>query len=555
MHCDITISSAPQYEGVYEMPSIQYKMVRTLFKSVGVNKMLAKEGEDFRKLLEKYDKEQKKPLKIPYKKLEGEFEIDSRYINGTRCYTVKVRDSKPRMAVLYLFGGGYILPPDPGDIVLCSEIAENCNAEVWFPLYPMAPSHRLVQTLESSLGVYREILKSFDPEDIRFFGTSSGGGQAMSLCSFIKHEHNDTPLPGRLVLQSPGLQVPPSDKQKAVMESLKDRDVMIPPRFFDNIAPVLATGDEAYLLSPVLDDLTGFPPIDIFYGTEEVMIAYLEDMKDACSRYGGPLNVHIGEGMMHCWGAMSFVPEAQAVRREYFAALSEESHADGITVSRSTGTGGDKCDFYIRVAEDEAKPEARIWDRFAPIYETAMKKDGRIYKWMCGRIREVIGGKDVLELACGPGIISKKVAEAADSMIATDFSNKMIAQAKKGKNPVNLTYEWADATDLRYGDESFDVVIIGNALHVVPEPEKVLSEIRRVLRPDGILIAPTFIHKGDDKAAAVTSRLLELAGIEFGSKWSEEDFAAVLEESGFNITYTKILKASINEMYVECIRK
>ena len=34
-----------------------------------------------------------------------------------------------------------------------------------------------------------------------------------------------------------------------------------------------------------------------------------------------PLTVHIGEGMMHCWGAMDFVPEAQAVRREYFAAL------------------------------------------------------------------------------------------------------------------------------------------------------------------------------------------------------------------------------------------
>ena len=183
-----------------------------------------------------------------------------------------------------------------------------------------------------------------------------------------------------------------------------------------------------------------------------------------------------------------------------------------------------------------------------------MKKDGRIYKWMCGRIREVIKGQEVLELACGPGIISKRVADAAGSMIATDFSHKMIAQAKKGKNPVNLTYEWADATDLQYEDGSFDVVIIGNALHVVPEPRKVLAEIRRVLRPGGILIAPTFIHKGKDKAAAVTSRLLELAGIEFGSKWSEEDFAAVLEESGFNITYTKILKASINEMYVECSR-
>ncbi len=53
----------------------------------------------------------------------------------------------------------------------------------------------------------------------------------------------------------------------------------------------------------------------------EVMIAYLEDFKAACQKYKLPLTVHIGQGMMHCWGAMEFVPEAKAVRQEYFAAL------------------------------------------------------------------------------------------------------------------------------------------------------------------------------------------------------------------------------------------
>ena len=40
-----------------------------------------------------------------------------------------------------LFGGsfgGCILPPDPGDIMLCGQIAENCHTRVWFPQYPMA---------------------------------------------------------------------------------------------------------------------------------------------------------------------------------------------------------------------------------------------------------------------------------------------------------------------------------------------------------------------------------------------------------------------------------
>ena len=144
----------------------------------------------------------------------------------------------------------------------------------------------------------------------------------MSLCVFIRQEHNDIPLPGKLVLQSPGLQVPPSESQMREMEKRKKNDVMIPPRFFTNIAPFLATGDEAYLLSPLLYDLSGFPEIDVFYGTKEVMIAYLDDFQKVCNKYGVVLHSHIGKDMMHCWGAMEFVPEARAVRQEYFKALS-----------------------------------------------------------------------------------------------------------------------------------------------------------------------------------------------------------------------------------------
>ena len=103
---------------------------------------------------------------------------------------------------------------------------------------------------------------------------------------------------------------------------------MIPPGFFDAIAPVLATGEEAYLLSPLLYDLTGFPETDVFYGTREVMIAYLKDFQDACKKYGVKLHTHIGKGMMHCWGAMEFVPEAKAVRQEYFSALGRKTQSD-----------------------------------------------------------------------------------------------------------------------------------------------------------------------------------------------------------------------------------
>ena len=139
-----------------------------------------------------------------------------------------------------------------------------------------------------------------------------------------------------------------------------------------------------------------------------------------------------------------------------------------------------------------------IWDSFAPIYELAMRSQKKQYELLYEKIRAAVGGKSVLELATGPGLIAKNIAESAASVAATDFSEKMILQAKKNKNLPRVTFEVADATNLRYEENSFDTVIIANALHIMPNPQKALSEINRVLKADGILIAPNFVGHSNE---------------------------------------------------------
>ena len=192
-----------------------------------------------------------------------------------------------------------------------------------------------------------------------------------------------------------------------------------------------------------------------------------------------------------------------------------------------------------------------IWDIFAPVYEFAMRSQKNIYDYMYERIGEVAQGKDVLELATGPGMIARHIASSAASVIATDFAPKMIETARKAKNPENLSFEVADATSLRFEDKSFDVVVIANALHIIPNPEKALAEIRRVLKDDGVLIAPNFIFREGGKRN-LWQKFLSLVGVRFAHEWTENEYRSFLNANGWTIEMSIVLKGRIDLAYVEC---
>ena len=80
----------------------------------------------------------------------------------------------------------------------------------------------------------------------------------------------------------------------------------------------------------------------------------------------------------------------------------------------------------------------KTWDLYAPIYQRAMKADQKIYDFMYERIPEAAKGKEVLEIAAGPGLLAKHIAPAAKSVLATDYSDGMIKEAKKGDCPANV---------------------------------------------------------------------------------------------------------------------
>ena len=195
-----------------------------------------------------------------------------------------------------------------------------------------------------------------------------------------------------------------------------------------------------------------------------------------------------------------------------------------------------------------------FWDRNANRYDRFMRKDHKAYKQMYSLIYPVVRHKQVLELATGTGLIAKHIVNAAAHIEATDASAEMIAEAKRDNQSAKLHFSVQDMFRLPYADRSFDVVIVSNALHIVPEPERALAEIRRVLKDDGILIAPTFTHAENSFPGKVKAFFMKLAGFPLHSRWTSHEYLAFLRENGWTVQKSTVLKASFPLAYAECVK-
>ena len=195
-----------------------------------------------------------------------------------------------------------------------------------------------------------------------------------------------------------------------------------------------------------------------------------------------------------------------------------------------------------------------FWDKNAGRYDRFMRKDRAAYDEMYVLIRPVVRHKTVLELATGTGLIAKHIVNAAAHIEATDASAEMIAEAKRDNRSTKLYFSVQDMFRLPYAEESFDVVIVSNALHIVPQPEKALQEIKRVLKDDGVLIAPTFTHAENSFSGKVRAFFMKLAGLPLHSRWTSEEYLRFLRQNGWTVRKSAVLKASFPLTYAEGVK-
>lgn len=163
-----------------------------------------------------------------------------------------------------------------------------------------------------------------------------------------------------------------------------------------------------------------------------------------------------------------------------------------------------------------------IWDKMSPFYdffETVY--NGKCYRGIAKKITEYITEDDiVLECACGTGLLTLPMAQKCKKLIATDYSVGMLRQAKKKiANYPNTQVGKANILDLPFKDDEFDVVVAANVIHLLDDPEKAISELKRVCKQNGRIILPVYINR-EKKNSILAAKLLSLFGIKFKRQFS-----------------------------------
>ena len=177
-----------------------------------------------------------------------------------------------------------------------------------------------------------------------------------------------------------------------------------------------------------------------------------------------------------------------------------------------------------------------FWDRVAWVYDVfANGINRRANRAMCAAVAAHIGPEDeVLECACGTGLLTGVIAARCRALTATDFSEKMLAQAeRKYANCRNVRFAQADITKLDYPDGRFDAVVAANVIHLLDEPLQALRELDRVCRPGGRLIIPTYMNRTDKGTTNRVSGAIGRAGADFKREFTLESYQAFFAAAGY----------------------
>lgn len=200
-----------------------------------------------------------------------------------------------------------------------------------------------------------------------------------------------------------------------------------------------------------------------------------------------------------------------------------------------------------------SEDDRRYWERHAKHYDRSMTLLGRPLAPMVEMTADAVRDAKVLDVAAGTGLVTRAIARTAAHVLATDYAHAMVEALRRrirSDGLSNAECEQADLYSLPFDAGTFDSVVAANVLHLVPDLEAALSALRRVVRPGGSVIVPTFCHD-QTTLARITSRILALTGFPGRRRFTSERLMHALENAGLRVTRVEVIPGVIPVAYVQ----
>ncbi|MGA3403405.1 MAG: class I SAM-dependent methyltransferase [Acetobacteraceae bacterium] len=147
-------------------------------------------------------------------------------------------------------------------------------------------------------------------------------------------------------------------------------------------------------------------------------------------------------------------------------------------------------------------------------------------------------GAVVLDVACGPGIITAALAPRAREVVAFDLTPEMLAKARQrcaAAGLTNVSFREGSATDLPFPDASFDAVVTRLSIHHFQAPHRPLAEMARVLKPGGALVVADVVSSEAPEESALHNAIEILRDPSHVRMLPASELAALIEDAGLSI--------------------
>lgn len=214
-------------------------------------------------------------------------------------------------AVLYFFGGGFIVGSPFEDLPISAGLAYRLGVRVLVPYYGLAPETPFPAALEQAGAVYAALAERFGPRRLALAGESAGGN--LALAALLKANRTGLPLPAAAVLLSPWCDLSRTGNTISAPEGFD------PTLDYEKSlrAAALAYAGDRGLDHPLVSPLHGaygpeFPPTLITTGTRDLFLSDCARLSTRMRLAGVEATLHLWEGLWHVFQYYGDLPEAHA---------------------------------------------------------------------------------------------------------------------------------------------------------------------------------------------------------------------------------------------------